>query len=187
MKVLIIDNFDSFTFNLHHYVCEYVEQCDVVRNDNLESTNIEEYDKIILSPGPSLPSDHPSLLKFLNQFSESKSILGICLGMQAISEYFGAELKNLENVKHGLNSENYILTSDVIFSDVPVRFKIGHYHSWVVNKQFLPECLRVTSENEDGLIMSISHKELDVKGVQFHPESVLTEHGNLIIKNWLLS
>ena len=107
--------------------------------------------------------------------------------MQAISEYFGAELKNLENVKHGVNSENYILTSDEIFSDIPVRFKVGHYHSWVVNKQFLPECLRVTSENEDGLIMSLSHKELDVKGIQFHPESVLTEYGKLIIKNWLLS
>lgn len=187
MKVLIIDNFDSFTFNLHHYVCEYVKQCDVVRNDNLQSVNMEEYDKIILSPGPSLPSDHASIFKFLYKFSESKSILGICLGMQAISEYFGAELKNLKNVKHGVNSENYILKRDKIFSDIPGKFKVGHYHSWVVHKESIPECLIVTSENEDGLVMSISHEELDVKGIQFHPESVLTEYGKLIIKNWLFS
>jgi len=186
LKVLIIDNFDSFTYNLHHYVSEFVDVCDVVRNDRLSELDITSYDKFILSPGPSLPSDHPELFRFLTKYSETKSILGICLGLQSISEFYGANLINLDFVKHGVTSENNIIIQDSIFSGIPSNFKIGHYHSWVVDKDTLPDCLTVTSENEEGLIMSLSHKEFDVKGIQFHPESVLTDFGKKIIENWLI-
>lgn len=187
MKVLIIDNFDSFTYNLHHYVSQFEIKCDVVRNDNLENINISDYNKIILSPGPSLPSDHINIFNFLKQNYKTISILGICLGHQAIAEFFGSKLENLKKVKHGITSENNVLSEDVLFKNLPKKFTIGHYHSWVVDKNTLPTCLEITSENKEGLIMSFSHKEYDLKGIQFHPESVLTEVGITIIKNWIES
>ena len=187
MKVLIIDNFDSFTYNLHHYVREFVEDCVVVRNNQISEVDIKNYDKIILSPGPSLPYDHPVILDVLKRFSKTKSILGICLGHQAIVEFFDGKLENLQDVKHGISSENQIIEDDSIFQGMSKEFKIAHYHSWVAERHSLPNCLLITSENKDGLIMSVSHQRYDVKGIQFHPESVLTEYGNLIIKNWLLS
>ena len=187
MKVLIIDNFDSFTYNLHHYVKEFVEDCIVVRSSKIFEVNIEDYDKIILSPGPSLPLDHPIIFDVLKRFSKTRSILGICLGHQAIVEFFDGKLENLKDVKHGVSSENRIIKTDSIFQGISKEFKIAHYHSWVAEKDSLPDCLSVTSENKDGLIMSVSHKKYDIKGIQFHPESVLTENGKLIIKNWLFS
>ena len=187
MKGLIIDNFDSFTFNLHHYVSEFTDNCDVIRNDKLSDVNFDKYNKIILSPGPSLPKDHSTIFKFLSDFAEKKSILGICLGHQAIAEYFGAKLLNLKKVKHGVTSENIIIKKDKVFQNFPTKFSIGHYHSWVVSKEDFPSCLVVTSENEEGFIMSISHKEFDVKGIQFHPESILTPNGKTIVKNWIFS
>ena len=187
MKVLIIDNFDSFTYNLYHYVKEFVDHCTVVRNSDLSEFNIQDYDKIILSPGPSLPSDYPVIFDVLNRFSKTKSILGICLGHQAIVEFFGGKLENLKNVKHGVSSENQILKPDSIFQGMSKKMKVAHYHSWVAEKISLPECLIITSQNKSGFIMSVSHKEYDVKGIQFHPESVLTDNGKLIIENWLFS
>lgn len=187
MKVLIVDNFDSFTYNLHHYVKEFVEDCIVVRSSKISEFNIEDYDKIILSPGPSLPSNHPVIFDLLERYSKTKSILGICLGHQAIVEFFDGKLENLQDVKHGVSSENYIIENDSIFQGVPKEFKIAHYHSWVAEKDSFPNCLLVTSENKDGLIMSFSHKQHDIKGIQFHPESVLTDDGKLIIRNWLFS
>ena len=187
MNILIIDNFDSFTFNLHHYVSEFVENCVVVRSDKLSEIEFINFDKIILSPGPSLPQNHTNLFKVLKNYSESKSIFGICLGMQAITEFFGGKLKNLQKVKHGVSSRNRVLRKDILYKGIPTEFEIGHYHSWVVDKEKLPSCFYITSMNEDGLIMSISHKNLDIRGVQFHPESVLTNYGKKLIKNWLFS
>ena len=187
MKVLIIDNFDSFTYNLYHYVNDFIEDCDVVRSDSLENINFIKYNKIILSPGPSHPSEHINLVKFLKDYSESKSILGICLGMQSIAEFFGGKLRNLKKVKHGVSSMCEIVEVDSIYKNIPKNFEVGHYHSWVVDIKSLPTCFNVTSLNNEGLIMSISHKNLDIKGVQFHPESILTFYGKQIIKNWLFS
>jgi len=187
LKVLIIDNFDSFTYNLHHYVSEFSESCDVFRSDKIIEVEVKKYDKIILSPGPSLPKDHPEIFNILRDYYSSKSILGICLGHQAIAEFFGSDLKNLSEVKHAVTSENIIIREDILFDNLPKRFQVAHYHSWVVDESSLSDNLRVTSKNEEGLVMSINHKKFDVKGIQFHPESVLTPHGKQIIKNWVLS
>ena len=187
MKVLIVDNFDSFTYNLHHYVREFVEDCVVLRSDQISEFDIKNYDKIILSPGPSLPCNHPVIFDVLERFSKTKSILGICLGHQAIVEFFDGKLENLQDVKHGISSENQIIEDDSIFQGMSKEFKIAHYHSWVAERHSLPSFLLITSENKDGLIMSVSHKKYDIKGIQFHPESVLTDNGKLIIKNWLFS
>jgi len=187
LRVLIIDNYDSFTHNLYHYVSQFEDNVEVVKNDKISLTEVEQYDKIILSPGPGLPDEHKNLKKIIEQFSSTKSILGICLGHQAIAEFFGASLKNLEDVLHGISSEILFIKEDRIFHQVPNQIKVGHYHSWVINKETLPNCLEVTSKNEDGIIMSISHKEYDLKGLQFHPESILTEYGLFMIRNWVSS
>ena len=187
MDIVIIDNFDSFTFNLKHYVSEFVDKCDVLRHDKVDLVDIQKYDKIILSPGPSLPSNYPINFSILEEYSNTKPILGVCLGMQTICEYFGAELENIQFVKHGVTSINKIVEEDILFYNIPNAFNVAHYHSWVVKKQNFPNSLLVTSENEDGLIMSVSHKKLNIKGVQFHPESVLTRHGKKIIENWCVS
>lgn len=187
MKVLIIDNFDSFTYNLHHYVSEFVDTSVVVRLDELSSLEIDDFDKIILSPGPSLPKDYPIIFKFLEKYISSKSILGICLGHQAIAEFCGGSLLNLNKVKHGVTSENIIRKEDSLFQEIPNKFLVAHYHSWVVDKSSFPDSLSVTSENKEGLIMSFRHNKYDVKGVQFHPESILTNYGKKIIENWINS
>tara|TARA_B100000902_G_scaffold392929_1_gene446223 strand:+ start:72264 stop:72824 length:561 start_codon:yes stop_codon:yes gene_type:complete len=186
MRVLIIDNFDSFTYNLFHYVNEFVE-CDVIRNDQIDYIDFNLYNKVILSPGPSLPKDHPKIFDFLNKYFDKKSILGICLGHQAIVEFFGGSLVNLEKVKHGVVSLNFIKKRSKIFLNLPSKFMVTHYHSWIANKLDLPECFEITSENIDGYIMSLNHKYLDIISLQFHPESVMTKEGKLIIKNWLYS
>ena len=187
MKILIIDNFDSFTYNIHHLVNKFIFKCDVIRSDRYLEVNLNHYDKIIFSPGPSLPSNHPLLFHILEQYSDKKSILGICLGHQAIAEYFGGKIKNMDRVMHGVVSKNIILLDDPLFNDIPGKFNIGHYHSWVVDELSFPSDLVITSKNQDGLLMSISHKYLDICGVQFHPESVLTPYGEKIIENWIRS
>ena len=186
MKILIIDNNDSFTYNLKHYVNQFANNVDVIRGERLSMQMIDSYDKIIFSPGPGLPKEHPILHKVLAQFYDKKPILGICLGQQAIAEFFNAKLENLPIVKHGITSAVTHFYNCKLFKDIPTTFKIGHYHSWIVSKSNFPSELTITSENEEGIITSINHKEYDITAVQFHPESILSEHGLQLIKNWVL-
>ena len=187
MKILILDNYDSFTHNLYHYVQQFTDDVTVKKNDEIVLLEIEKYDKIIISPGPGLPDEHENLKVIIKRYASTKSILGVCLGHQAITECFGGKLKNLKEVLHGISTEIFFLEEDVIFKTLPKKIKVGHYHSWVIDEKTFPSCFEITAKNEDGIIMAIRHKEYDVKGVQFHPESVLTEHGLLMIKNWVFS
>ena len=186
MRVLIVDNKDSFTYNLKHYLNQFLDDIDVVRGEKIKLDNIVSYDKIIFSPGPGLPFEHPILERILEMYHNNKSILGICLGQQAIAEFFNAKLENLEIVKHGIASEITHFNNCELFRNIPKNFKIGHYHSWVVSKRNFPEELNITSENEEGIITSINHKTYDITAVQFHPESILTEYGLRLIRNWVL-
>ena len=185
MKVLIIDNKDSFTFNLYHYVEQFAKDVDVYRANLISLKQVGIYDKIIFSPGPGLPAEHELMYEIINTYKNNKSILGICLGHQAIAEYFGCSLVNLKEVKHGITSKLIISENSIIFNNVPNNIKIGHYHSWVVSKQHIPQLIKVTSVNSDNLIMSIEHRKYDIMGLQFHPESIMTEYGLLMIKNWV--
>ena len=185
MRVLIIDNQDSFSYNLKHYVLQFSEFVDVVRSDKLEIEDVAKYQKIIFSPGPGLPEEYSILNEVLKIYGAHKSILGVCLGQQAIVEYFGGKLENLFEVKHGVSSELYHYDNCNLFANIDNNFLVGHYHSWVVSKDLLPKELEVTAVNYEGLIMAIKHRELDIKGLQFHPESILTENGLQIIENWL--
>lgn len=186
-KILIIDNYDSFTYNLVHYVEAIPNyEVDVYRNDEIALNDIEHYSTIILSPGPGLPKDAGILNKLIQRFASTKKILGVCLGMQAIGEVFGGTLKNLNSVFHGVATPIRVLDSkDPLFKGLPERFQIGRYHSWVVDSEEFPEELLITSIEENQQIMSLRHKEHKVFGVQFHPESILTEHGKKIISNFL--
>ena len=186
MKLLILDNYDSFTYNLVHLVEKVSDiEFDVIRNDKISIEEIEQYDKILLSPGPGLPKDAGIMPELLKQYSSTKSIFGVCLGLQAIGESFGATLINLETVFHGLATPIHIIAEDIIFKNCPKTFIVGRYHSWVVNKNKLPSELVITSLDDDGNIMALKHATYDIHGVQFHPESILSEHGELLIKNWL--
>ena len=185
-KILIFDNYDSFTYNLVHVVkgLGYMD-VDVYRNDQVTLDEVEKYDKIILSPGPGIPSESGLLLPLIRKFASSKSILGVCLGHQAIAEAFGGRLINMENVHHGVASEISIIYQDIIFENMPERFDVGRYHSWVVSREDFPESLEITATDDKNEIMALRHREYDVHGVQFHPESVLTPLGENIIKNFL--
>ncbi|MBN2520253.1 MAG: aminodeoxychorismate/anthranilate synthase component II [Bacteroidales bacterium] len=186
-KILVIDNYDSFTYNLVHYVEQLTnDPVDVFRNDQISLKEIDKYDKIILSPGPGIPDEAGISKELIKTYAPTKSILGVCLGHQAIAEVFGGKIYNLNRVYHGV-ATTVILTNktDYIFKDIPKVFNAGRYHSWMVSRENLPKDLIVTSIDENGEIMSISHKNYDVKGVQFHPESVLTEYGLKIVENWL--
>ncbi len=185
MKILIFDNYDSFTYNLVHLIRNFGYQADVVRNDKIALEDVAEYDKIILSPGPGTPEEAGSLLALLEKYFPTKSILGVCLGHQAIAESFGAKLLNLDTVYHGVASKMKIVLSDYIFDGFPETFEAGRYHSWTINSASLPEELQITALSEDGEIMAIKHSRYDVHGVQFHPESVLTPEGARIISNFL--
>lgn len=188
MKIIVIDNYDSFTYNLVHMVQAILKQkVDVVRNDQIELTKIAEYDKIILSPGPGVPEQAGILKEIIRQYAPAKSILGVCLGMQAIAEVFGAKLFNLKDVYHGIASEIKLIHKDYLFQGISEKFMAGRYHSWIVQQNELPDCLRITATDSMNQIMALSHKHYDVKGVQFHPESVLTEDGEQIIRNFLFS
>lgn len=185
MKVLIVDNNDSFTYNLKHYLQNYCNDITVIRHYNLKLNMIGNYDKILFSPGPGLPSEYSILHKILYKYQGSKSILGVCLGHQAIAEFYGAKLSNLKNPLHADKSKIRHLDNCYLFSNLPSTFYVGHYHSWIISPNSFPSILEKTSYNKDGIIMSFKHKKYDVIGVQFHPESIITEHGLDIIKNWL--
>ncbi|MBO9572558.1 MAG: aminodeoxychorismate/anthranilate synthase component II [Chitinophagaceae bacterium] len=187
MNILVFDNYDSFTYNLVHLVEKILPvKVDVFRNDEIPLEKIKAYDKIILSPGPGVPSEAGLLLPLIKEYASSKSILGVCLGHQAIGEAFGGSLTNLSKVYHGV-STNCLISGNPgkLFEGLPEEIEIGRYHSWIVNKEDLPAELEITAEDENGFIMAMRHKKYDVQGVQFHPESVLTPLGGVILKNWL--
>lgn len=189
MNIVIIDNYDSFTYNLSHLVKELGADVTVLRNDKFQLQDLESFDKIILSPGPGIPSEAGLLLDVIKHYASVKPILGVCLGHQAIAEAFGGSLINLTEVFHGVATEGSILTlgqeKDYIFRGLPERITMGRYHSWVVNRDTLPECLQVTAESDEHQIMALRHKDYDIRGIQFHPESVLTPQGKDIIANWM--
>jgi len=186
-RILVIDNYDSFTYNLVQYIRRITgEEPSVFRNDEISIDEAGEYDKILLSTGPGIPSEAGICLDLIRRYSQEKSILGICLGHQAIGEAFGADLVNLPVVYHGLAMPVFVTDKhEPLFRDMPDSFIAGRYHSWVLAEENLPECLKITCVDEKKLIMAVSHKTCDVRGVQFHPESVLTERGLDIIRNWL--
>ena len=185
MKIVIIDNYDSFTYNLSHLVKELGAEVTVLRNDQFELPDLEVYDKIILSPGPGIPKEAGLLLDVIKTYAGKKPILGVCLGHQAIGEAFGGKLENLSEVFHGVATEGTQLGNDPIFAGLPSRITMGRYHSWVVSKQDFPVCLEITAESDEGQIMALRHKTLNIHGIQFHPESVLTPQGRIIIKNFI--
>lgn len=185
MKIVIIDNYDSFTYNLSHLVKELGADVTVVRNDQFDMDEIADYDKIILSPGPGIPSEAGRLLDVIKTYTDKKPMLGVCLGHQAIGEVFGGKLENLSEVFHGVATPCHITANDPIFQGLPANITIGRYHSWVVSKNELPNCLEVTAESDEGQVMALRHRQYDIHGIQFHPESVLTPEGRTIIKNFI--
>ena len=185
MKTVIIDNYDAFTYNLAHLVKELGAEVSVVRNDQFRLSELKPFDKIILSPGPGIPTEAGLLMDVIDAYAPVKPILGVCLGHQAIGEYFGGKLTNLSQVFHGIASTISITAPDYIYKELPAQVQVGRYHSWVVDNEGLPDCLEVTSVSEEGQIMSLRHKQYDVRGIQYHPESVLTPEGRKIIANWL--
>lgn len=192
MKILIFDNYDSFTYNLVHVVEKIIHgKVDVFRNDKISLEKINEYDKIILSPGPGIPVDSGLLLPLIKEYARSKSILGVCLGHQAIGEVFGGSLINLSTVFHGVATkikvdEGRTQSGNDVFNSLPAELEVGRYHSWIVNRDTFPKELEITAEDENGYIMGLRHKTFDVQGVQFHPESVLTPMGEKMMRNWLV-
>ena len=187
MKILVFDNYDSFTYNLVHLVEKIThEKVDVFRNDQIALEKVAAYDKIILSPGPGIPEEAGLLLELVKEYAPVKSILGVCLGHQAIAEAFGGKLINLDTVFHGVATPIKILNSKAeILKGLPDEIVVGRYHSWIVSDDNFPEELQVTARDENGYIMALQHKTFDVQGVQFHPESVLTPDGERIMRNWL--
>jgi anthranilate synthase component 2 len=186
-KILVIDNYDSFTYNLVHYLEDLNCEVTVYRNDEFEIDEIASFDKILLSPGPGIPDEAGLLKAVIEKYSPTKSILGVCLGQQAIGEVFGGTLSNLDKVYHGVATNVKTVVSDeILFESLGNEFEVGRYHSWVVDAN-LPNDLEATSIDENGQIMSLRHKNYDVRGVQFHPESVLTPKGKRILENWINS
>lgn len=187
MKILVFDNYDSFTYNLVHLVEKITHtKVDVYRNDQIPLEKVKEYDKIILSPGPGIPVEAGLLLPLIKEYAATKSILGVCLGHQAIGEAFGGTLINLSTVYHGVATKCQLSTANCqLFKGLPGEIEVGRYHSWVISKENFPIELEITAEDEQGMIMALQHKTYDVQGVQFHPESVLTPRGEDILRNWL--
>lgn len=185
MKIVIIDNYDSFTYNLSHLVKEAGAEVTVLRNDQFQMEELEQFDKILLSPGPGVPQEAGLLLDVIRNYAGRKPILGVCLGEQAIGEVFGGKLINLTEVYHGIQSPVKIIAADYLFHGLPEEIPVGRYHSWVVDTDGLPECLQITAVSQEGYIMALRHKTMDVHGIQFHPESVLTPDGKQMIRNWL--
>lgn len=184
-SIVIIDNYDSFTYNLSHLVKELGADVTVYRNDKFQMPQLESFDKIILSPGPGIPSEAGQLLDVIRTYAGLKPILGVCLGHQAIGEVFGGKLLNLSEVFHGVATEGTHLENDILFNGIDKRFVMGRYHSWVVAKDGFPDTLEMTAVSDEGEIMALRHKQFEVHGIQFHPESVLTPEGHKIIKNFL--
>ena len=187
MKILLLDNYDSFTYNLAHYLRELTgEEIPVIRNDQITVEEVERYDAIVLSPGPGLPADAGIMHDLIRTYAPAKKILGVCLGMQAIGEVFGGTLLNLPEVFHGVATKAEIRVKDeILFRGMPSTIEVGRYHSWVVDENSLPAELEITATDKTGRIMALRHRNFDVRGVQFHPESVLTPDGKQMIKNWL--
>ncbi|MBT4916630.1 MAG: aminodeoxychorismate/anthranilate synthase component II [Formosa sp.] len=186
-KIVVIDNYDSFTFNLVHYLEDLDCEVTVLRNDKFHLDDIKGFDKILLSPGPGVPKEAGLLNAVIKQYASTKSILGVCLGQQAIGDVFGGQLVNLKEVYHGVHTDITVVVKDeILFNQLGPTLQVGRYHSWVVDAN-LPDVLEATSIDDNGQVMSLRHKIYDVKGVQFHPESVLTPHGKQLLKNWITS
>ena len=185
MKIVIIDNYDSFTFNLAHLVKSLGAEVTVLRNDRFALEELDAFDKIILSPGPGIPSEAGLLLDVIRTYAGRKPMLGVCLGHQAIGEVFGARLENLSDVFHGVATEGDQFGTDPIFRGLPERIVMGRYHSWVVGRDGFPDSLEITAVSDEGQIMALRHRKFDIHGIQFHPESVLTPDGAAILRNWL--
>ncbi|MDR2286758.1 MAG: aminodeoxychorismate/anthranilate synthase component II [Prevotellaceae bacterium] len=187
MKILVFDNYDSFTYNLVHSISRLGYDVDVARNDCIALEDVDKYDKIVLSPGPGIPSESGILLDLIKTYAPTKSIFGVCLGEQAIGEVFGGQLENLANVYHGVSTEIQVVDDDILFAGLERRFEAGRYHSWIVSRENFPDDLKITAIDAENNIMALAHRRYDVRGVQFHPESVLTPVGMKILKNWLES
>lgn len=187
--ILVIDNYDSFTYNLVQYVSEQTDRPIAVRrNDAITLDEVAKYDDILLSPGPGLPAESGILCDLIRRYAPTKRILGICLGHQAMVEVFGGKLINLDRVAHGMSTVVRVLApDDALFEDLDTEIKAGLYHSWAVDQQTLPEGFRLTALSAEGIVMGVTHKKYDLRGLQFHPESVLTPHGRRILKNWLMA
>lgn len=185
MKIVIIDNYDSFTYNLAHLVKSLGAEVTVLRNDRFALEELEVFDKIILSPGPGIPFEAGLLLDVIRTYAGRRPMLGVCLGHQAIGEVFGARLENLSDVFHGVATEGRQLGVDPLFRGLPERIVMGRYHSWMVSREDFPDCLEITALSDEGQIMALRHREYDIHGIQFHPESVLTPDGAAILSNWL--
>lgn len=185
MKVVLIDNYDSFTYNLYHLLRELKVEVTVYRNDQFELQDLKPFDKIMLSPGPGIPSEAGLLMQVIKEYAGKKPILGICLGEQAIGESFGGTLVNLSDVFHGVQTPAHIVSDDYIFEGLSKDILVGRYHSWVVDADSMPACLEITATSDEGQVMALRHKDLDIRGIQFHPESVLTPDGKRMIQNWV--
>ncbi len=186
MKILVFDNYDSFTYNLVQMVEEISGiSPEIHRNDKISIEEIEKFDKIILSPGPGLPSESGILMELIRRYAPTKDILGVCLGHQAIGESFGAKLYNLQRVMHGVATKTIPVVEDLLFEKMPFPFLAGRYHSWAISPEDFPEELTITAVDESGVIMALRHKIYKVRGVQFHPESILTEYGKTLLQNWM--
>lgn len=187
MKILLLDNYDSFTYNLHHLLRDCGErEITVRRNDEIQLDEIKKFDKILLSPGPGLPNEAGRMPEIIKQYENQKSMLGVCLGLQAIVESFGGGLLNLKNVFHGVATSIHLKNmSDKLFFNVPGTFSAGRYHSWVADPDTLPACIEVTAVDDENQIMAVRHRQFGLYGVQFHPESILTPFGKTILQNWL--
>ncbi len=184
-KILVIDNYDSFTYNLVHYLIDLGCEVTVKRNDKLTLEEVDNFDKILLSPGPGIPDEAGLLKAIIKKYGATKSILGICLGQQAIAEVYGGVIENLNKVYHGVATKvDIIEKDDKLYKDIPKQIEVGRYHSWVVKKD-MPACLVTTAVDKNGEIMSLKHKDFDVRAVQYHPESILTPQGKKILKNWV--
>ena len=185
MKTFVIDNYDSFTYNLVHLLDQVDANSVVVRNDQFNLEDLESFDKILISPGPGIPDDAGLTKAVIKKYGATKSILGICLGHQAIAEVFGGQISIMDKVFHGVAAEIKVVDSqDYLFNSIPQKFNVGRYHSWLVNNKLPPEIM-VTAEDKNAQIMAIKHTKFDIRGVQFHPESILTEYGFQLIKNWI--
>lgn len=186
MKILVLDNYDSFTYNLVYILRELNDQVDIFRNDKISLEEVGKYDKILLSPGPGIPSEAGIMQDVVRTYGPTKSILGVCLGHQGIGEVYGAELENMTEVLHGISDTTFITDpTDRLFKGLPFELKVGRYHSWTVIPESFTSEIKITAIDRQGRVMALSHKNYDVKGVQFHPESVLTEHGKEMLQNWL--
>ncbi|ADQ17868.1 anthranilate synthase component II [Leadbetterella byssophila] len=186
MKILVLDNYDSFVYNLVYILKQLGGDVDVFRNDKIALEEVKKYDKILLSPGPGIPEEAGIMMDLLKEYKETKSIFGVCLGHQAIGEAFGAKLENMGDVLHGVTTPCIVRDpSEVLFQGIPSTFSVCRYHSWTVIKESMPSDLKVTAEDNQGYVMAEAHQKFDVRGVQFHPEAYLTEHGVKMVENWL--